>query len=396
MRESVFIALINPGMSLVFAATFFLLWRYRPQERYVLLLSLSLLAVSAGFLLQYFVLYSDIVSRLLSNLLLLVGAAGFFIGSLGRFRRRPPVRATIWITAAGAVLFLWFLYVDHDITMRIYVINFTIGAVMLVVAREIGKARDRSFVDNLMLGQLIFWGVVFYLRPIVVVWLEGPYADYAALEDSLYWMTLTFSASLFLMIFPLTQITAIAIGLMDELRRESQTDSLSGLLNRRGFEEGAERALHSAGRRTLPAALVVCDLDHFKAINDTHGHGCGDEVIVAFAECLRTRVHDGHVVGRIGGEEFAVLLSGTTAGAARLFAEGARMAFGGLDLDCLPPGTRLSASFGVAERQGEESLAGLFSRADAALYEAKKTGRDRVRVASLRYVESDKRAPAAG
>jgi diguanylate cyclase (GGDEF)-like protein len=378
----VFIALINPGMSLVFAAAFLLLWRHQQHHSYIAILGLSFTALAGAFLLQYFTIYDIPTSKLVSNLLFLVSGIGLGIGALSRFERKPPVRVTALLASIGFCAFVWYLYVDPDITMRIYAINFAFGAITLVMSLELVKAHGRKLIDNLLFGLLLFFSASFFIRPVLVIAVEGPYESYENFHQSLYWITLTFSASLFLLLFALSMITAIALDVMDELRRESQTDPLSGLLNRRGFEEGAAQALHTARRRHVPAALVVCDLDHFKTINDTWGHGCGDAVIAAFASCLRGCTGAGHVVGRIGGEEFAVLLHGANASAARLFAEGGGRALGALPIECLPHGSQLSASFGVAEWRDGESVTGLFSRADAALYEAKKAGRDRVRMAA--------------
>ena len=380
MDASVFIALINPGMSLVFAATFFLLWRHRRQHPYIALLSASFVAIAGGFLLQYFTIYSIPASKLASNLLFLAGGVGLAVGGLARFERRPPVFLTAFLAAVGFSAFVWFLFVEPDITMRIYAINFAFGAITLVMAAELGRAPGRKLIDNVLLGLLVFYGVNFFVRPVLVIWIDGPYESYENFHQSLYWITLTFSASLFLLLFSLSLITAIALDVMDELKRESQTDPLSGLLNRRGFEEGTAEALRAARRRPMPVALVVCDLDHFKAVNDTWGHGCGDAVIAAFSACLRKCTGTGHIVGRVGGEEFAILLQGANAGTGRLFAEGARAAFAVVAVPGLPEEARFTASFGVAEWRSGEGVAELFARADAALYEAKKAGRDCVRV----------------
>src|SRR5690606_15034720 len=120
---------------------------------------------------------------------------------------------------------------------------------------------------------------------------------------------------------------ALVLDIMDDLNHQSQTDLLSGLLNRRGFENSAEQKLREAQGSGLPMALLVCDLDHFKAVNDTYGHATGDSVIRIFAERLRTGTSGDHIVGRMGGEEFAVLLCGSDLRAARLFAEGIRTTF---------------------------------------------------------------------
>jgi diguanylate cyclase (GGDEF)-like protein len=128
-------------------------------------------------------------------------------------------------------------------------------------------------------------------------------------------------------------------------------------------------------------SLVISDLDHFKSVNDNFGHAAGDTVIVTFARFLRSAMADHHLAGRIGGEEFAVLLPGTNLVAARLFAEGARNAFASLTVDGMAPTKRFTASFGVAELAGGETISDLMERADKALYLAKNSGRDCVKIA---------------
>ena len=96
-----------------------------------------------------------------------------------------------------------------------------------------------------------------------------------------------------------------------EVTSKSETDTLSGLLNRGGFERQAELAVLGAVRQGVPVALVIADLDHFKSINDSFGHASGDRVIETFAGFLREAAAGHHVAGRIGGEEFAIILPGT-------------------------------------------------------------------------------------
>jgi diguanylate cyclase (GGDEF)-like protein len=167
---------------------------------------------------------------------------------------------------------------------------------------------------------------------------------------------------------------------MKALKTETHTDPLSGLLNRRGFEERALLVLQHCAAAKVPVALVLADLDHFKALNDRYGHAAGDQVIADFAAKLRAAAGARAVAGRIGGEEFAVLLSLSDLATARLFAEAVRTHYSAGSVDGLPPGTRVTASFGVAARTGEEGLEPLMRRADEALYKAKKNGRDSVRL----------------
>jgi diguanylate cyclase (GGDEF)-like protein len=134
----------------------------------------------------------------------------------------------------------------------------------------------------------------------------------------------------------------------------------------------------------VPAALLICDIDYFKAVNDRFGHACGDQVITAFGRCLRDATGGEHVTARIGGEEFAVVLAGANLKTGRLFAEAVRNACPTLQVSGLPEHYAVTASFGVAEMQAGEDLTSLMRRADAALYEAKRRGRDRVRSAEAK------------
>ncbi|UXN74552.1 GGDEF domain-containing protein [Devosia sp. A8/3-2] len=175
---------------------------------------------------------------------------------------------------------------------------------------------------------------------------------------------------------------------MAEITLRSETDKLSGLLNRRGFEERAERALQHATRARIPSALVLADLDHFKDVNDTFGHDAGDRVIAAFAGLLANSADARMVLGRHGGEEFAILLPGANLASGRLYAEGVRRAFAALSGSDLGANRPLSASFGVTQMQPGDGLHDLVHCADAALYAAKKAGRDRVHAVSIEPVDT--------
>jgi diguanylate cyclase (GGDEF)-like protein len=134
-------------------------------------------------------------------------------------------------------------------------------------------------------------------------------------------------------------------------------------------------ALATASRTGRPFAVMMADVDRFKAINDTHGHAAGDAILAAFAHRLRTGLQPPARAFRHGGEEFCVLLPDTTAAAALALAERARQAV------ALPAETAmqaLTASFGVAVWQAGDEADALFGRADQALYRAKHAGRDRV------------------
>jgi diguanylate cyclase (GGDEF)-like protein len=162
--------------------------------------------------------------------------------------------------------------------------------------------------------------------------------------------------------------------LVERLERQASEDPLTGLANQRTFHLACGQELSRSARDGRPMSIVALDLDHFKAINDAHGHPYGDEVLRraarALAECVRP--HD--TVARMGGEEFALLLPDTDAEDARAVAERARAAVGSVVL----PGRPLTASAGIASHAGAHAaLERMLAHADRALYQAKAAGRDR-------------------
>jgi diguanylate cyclase len=164
--------------------------------------------------------------------------------------------------------------------------------------------------------------------------------------------------------------------------RAARIDALTGVANRRAFDEIAEHEVQRALRYGMPVSLVMIDLDHFKTINDSYGHQTGDAVLVSFARTVTQAVREVDVVGRWGGEEFLVLLPGTAAAEAMRAAERMRAALAECHLHLQGRRIHFTASFGVAEfNPAELSLYSLLDRLDGALYRAKAAGRNRVELA---------------
>lgn len=163
------------------------------------------------------------------------------------------------------------------------------------------------------------------------------------------------------------------------LLRLATTDPLTGLNNRRSFEELAEREFKRAKRYGNPLAALMLDIDWFKQVNDTHGHAAGDEVLKAVARVITDTLRETDLAGRMGGEEFAALLPETDARGAHEVAERLRHTLA--ETGATTGGTQLhvTASIGLAQRnEADKDLAGLLKRADEALYRAKQSGRNRV------------------
>jgi len=173
---------------------------------------------------------------------------------------------------------------------------------------------------------------------------------------------------------------ANSLGVLRQAERNAQTDALTGLGNRHWmrtmFEREVTRALHS--NRSL--CLMMIDVDNFKAFNDQYGHTAGDSVLVAVAEALREYLRPTDLVARFGGDEFSVLLPDLHIKQARQTAERIRQQIAGLSPPSLA--TAVTVSIGLAERTPSDDVATLVQRADAAMYDAKEAGRNRVAVAA--------------
>ena len=177
----------------------------------------------------------------------------------------------------------------------------------------------------------------------------------------------------------ITQATQELRDQKDAAELAARTDSLTGVASRRAFSEAAEAEMQRALRYRSELSLLMMDLDHFKVVNDTHGHVTGDAVLVSFAQTVQQLVRKVDLVARLGGEEFVVLLPNITAEQATALAERIREAVYHSHLLVEGKPLQFSVSIGVAQFDRRElSLTGWMARADAALYQAKAQGRNRV------------------
>lgn len=159
----------------------------------------------------------------------------------------------------------------------------------------------------------------------------------------------------------------------------ARTDELTGLNNLRAFKEQADTVFAHIRRHGLPLCALMLDIDHFKQINDTHGHAAGDRVLQAVAQRIKTTLREADLCGRLGGEEFGVLLAGTDLHGALQTAEKLRLAIQAIVLPMNDTGLHVTISVGVAEAgEASSDISTLLAQADAAMYHAKSSGRNRV------------------
>ncbi len=375
MSVELFISVLTPTLAVILAGTFAMLWWFRRGNRHVGLLAICYACVAAGFVLQGTSFGMDLAFvRFCSNLLLLI-AVLLLCGALLTRAGSPGPRGLLLACAIVASVALgWFMWAQPSFVARVVAVTWGIGAMLAIAATRLFQSRQRARIDVLILVVLGMGVAYFLARPFIVIFFE---AGGVATPDitSSYWLLTNLATIAYSLLVALTLLTAVALDVIGELQAESQTDPLSGLLNRRGFDLHAARLMAECEAVKQPLVLVLADLDHFKRVNDRYGHDSGDRVIVAFARRLTGMGAAGLVAGRRGGEEFAVLLPLTNLKAGILYAEAVRAA-GPADWAL---GLKVTASFGVVEREAGEDLEHMIGRADAALYQAKRDGRDRVR-----------------
>jgi len=165
---------------------------------------------------------------------------------------------------------------------------------------------------------------------------------------------------------------------LEQMRQLASHDELTLSLNRRSLMARLEQECGRAARGGEPFSVALLDIDHFKAINDTHGYAVGDDVLRVFAKTAHGAMRDSDAFGRYGGEEFMLILGATTPAAARAAVERMRAGFAARDWEEFAPGLRVTVSAGVAGFRPGETVSQLLSRAASALYDAKHAGRDRV------------------
>ncbi len=394
MTGASFILAINLFIAALFALAFFLVGMSNRADRaapcFALAYLFGMLYIASEFILP------------LQDVPQLAYTAGFssFLGavtavSCGVARRygEPINWPALGLFFAVASLANWFGYLlPHDTVPRNLIYQAPYAIVQAWAAWAIIASRRRQAID---VGLIALFGlsvVQFLTKPFAAILLGGSgdsSSTYLATTYALYSQSL---GAMLQVATGLLMLTLLVRDMLVEVTARSETDPLSSIFNRRGFEERAAPSMHSS----LPAALVLADLDGFKSINDGYGHDTGDQVIVAFARLLRETAPGSAIVARLGGEEFAVFLPDSNLAAARLLAEAIRSSFSGLQIPGLPVFVRVTASFGVAERVAAENLSDLRRRADAALYNAKRAGRDRVVGAAIPDADSMPAHPLSG
>lgn len=309
----------------------------------------------------------------------IAGAFAAYAVALRRFHRLTVPHFLLWgMVALAVAASAWFGLVQPDLTKRLIAISLVLAWMLGYCAWTIYRGPDaRGLVRHVAGVAFLLAALIMVYRALALTWDPG---QVIAVFQLTHVQLLTYGVG---SILPVVATVGFLLLCTDrsqrELERAARVDYLTDVYNRRAIEELGTRAIASARRHGVPLAVQVVDIDHFKRINDELGHAAGDLALVRVVERIRECLRAEDVLGRLGGEEFIVLMPNSDGASATAAAERIREAFSDRPLDLRGQPRKVTLSIGVAVLAPADRLfSQLLQRGDRAMYAAKHAGRDLV------------------
>ncbi|RWX75453.1 GGDEF domain-containing protein [Neorhizobium lilium] len=375
MSAAVLFLVVNFLIGLCFSAVFAVVSIYSRWRSAALLFSAGLFIASLTMAFELAVAYSN-NPRLWATAAYGTVLAGLVLlhrGIAELYGRPFPAWVAISTFLAGMAVFI----VIRDLPRSWWGYGFLYqGPYALVTFAATARVllSDRKKPIDIVLAIVLAVSGLHFLLKAALAAIMGPGATPSAYISTNYAVMSQSITAVLIVAVGLMLLAVLTLDIMVVERGRAERDGLSGLANRIGFDKAVKLAIKKRGDRQH--AVILCDLDHFKAINDTYGHHAGDMVINAFGTMIAAQAGGDAIVGRIGGEEFAVFLPDTPIAVAVAVAETLRLGARKMMVPGLPGGFVVTASFGVAASKPSDGAQDALHQADAALYSAKRGGRD--------------------
>ncbi len=378
------VGILTPSTLLIFSATFMIIHRVIKKEIHSYNLSIGFFLLALGNAISWLAYESSPILSLsaprAANLVALIFIAR---GLLLRAELSVPYKSLSIVALLGFISSFMAIGVYENLALY-----FTLGNIAafiqtgIITYRLTQKERKNSMTTSLIgiLGSVL---VLLFAHSILSNLKPSEAVQLITFQNSFEWISLNIVIILNSLIGTMGYVLFTLTEAMGELQVEADTDELTGLARKCRFEKQAERTIAQTKRTPLPVSLIVCDIDKFKQVNDKFGHLAGDTILTKVSELIKSTSRTTDIVGRIGGEEFAILLWNADINGARLVAEQMRALLENHDYGDLIDGQSCTASFGVAQLEEGETYKDLFALADRALYRAKNTGRNRVNAATF-------------
>jgi diguanylate cyclase (GGDEF)-like protein len=317
--------------------------------------------------------WHELLTIVLGNGLFMAAACYWTAGTLRFYGVNPRPRLLVLTCAAITLLIWWFLQVSPNYQVRLMVFTATGCVLYAIQAFVSARYGERHAVSWFFTGSLMVSALFMFVRFVSGAFALEPNAHFLS-EDWVQICYLLFANSVPLLLS--TGFFMVASRkIQSQLNELSRHDSLTGILNRRAFLEqcNTEQARHLRHQR--PLSMILIDIDHFKKVNDTYGHAAGDAVLIGVCDTVQALLRNSDALGRIGGEEFAILLPETGITSAHTLAERIR---NGVAETKMMGGLEVTLSLGVTTFSTEyDRPQDAMRRADTALYQAKSEGRNR-------------------
>ncbi|ODA66807.1 putative diguanylate cyclase YcdT [Methyloligella halotolerans] len=308
------------------------------------------------------------------GLLTLLGVSAFWAG-LRAFDRRPfPLLALL----PPAIWGLGLPLVLSSYPLRYALFNLAIGTATLLTGTDVWRQAPKGINPRTCIGFIcLLETAISYTQAVALIAMQEVIGD----GPLFGWLTFApFQSAVALIALVIFGIQLISERSQQRLQRLAMSDELTNVLNRRGFFELGQQALRGQSDNAGDSSVIVFDIDRFKSINDTYGHAAGDQVIATFAKRAARLLRPDDIFGRIGGEEFALLLPGTPSDVAASVAERIRLAISEEPITGEGYTVSVTTSAGLTSAPNSHAhLDRLMATADAALYEAKRLGRNRIK-----------------
>jgi diguanylate cyclase (GGDEF)-like protein len=316
----------------------------------------------------------DLISISLTRFLIASGLYLTYVGTQRFFGVTPRVWPWMSVITGVTLLQMWFTFVQPSYHVRLVLANVLAGCLFAAHALLLFRQGASTFARALAMVVTASMSAIQWMRLVTSFFLPmGADVFETAPHHVIYVTSLAFC----ILLLSISLVLMATERLRTELEHLAMHDSLTNALTRRHMNEACEEELERCRRHGRSMALLVMDLDHFKAINDSYGHQAGDRVLVNFVVMVNALLRRPDQLGRFGGEEFVALLPDTTLDEAVLVAERIREACA---RGAQSPG--VTVSIGVTTNQKDkDTIDTLLTRADAALYRAKDLGRNRVETA---------------
>lgn len=371
---------LGPTIFVSAGLAFLLLFLYDRKQMSALQLSGAYFCAVIGFTLVMLSdrdpqpAYSAVIfaSLFLSHFLMIGGVASLY-GQ--KFPRLPFILAMM---VAALVIFYALLQPDM-LWLRVITASGFIVFVDLMCGLIVWRARSHR-VDIAVAMVFGLQAAVTLSRIFRIYLAQSDLPTLTAFKSSPFSSSMQTENAMFAIVIGIALFARYSVSLVMRLNRLAETDPLTGLLNRRAFETRVQ--VLRAASAPLPTGLIICDIDHFKRVNDTHGHDTGDAALITVARLLQKVAGEGAICARLGGEEFCIMLPESNEEMTMLAATRLRMAIESHPIPSPGNDLRLTASFGYCALAPDDDLSAAMVSADAAVYHSKDHGRNRVRLAA--------------